>query len=283
MSGLHLRILAKLRHYIREIWYFLSSAIFLRNFGKMLGLSFLLLVFTMWWMRCYTRHGQSSKVGSYVGLQIKEATKKIKNDGFRYVLSDSVFMVDKAPGLVLSQKPEPNSSVKKRRKIYLTVTKQTPDLVNLPGIVGNYDYTQYVKKLSLLGIKFKVREQVFDNREEENTIKYFYFGDQKITDELLREGVKVPMGSTLEFVVSTRTGGSIAVPDLVCLKYSEAEFIVTASNLSFGIVHEDADVADRDEAYVYKQIPDNAGGAVIPFGNTIEIFLSAKIPAGCGD
>lgn len=283
MRKLHERVLDSIRHYAVEGWYFVSSALFLRNVGRMFGILLLLFIFTTWWMRCYTRHGQSSKVGNYTDMRLKEAAKKIRKDGFSYVLSDSVFMVDKEPGLVLDQNPKPAAKVKKRRKIYLTITKQTPDLVSLPDLVGNYDFDQYSKKLKLLGIKTKIRELVFDNKEEENTIKYFYFGEQKITDQLLREGVKVPMGSTLEFVISTRSGGSVAIPDLTCLTLSEAEFLISASNLRLGFVHEDTDVTDAQTAFVYKQNPSFVAGSTIPFGGEIELYISETRPAGCGE
>ncbi len=248
----------------------------------MLGVLALIFFVMSWWMRCYTNHDESVQVEKYIGMRADDAVGKIRSKGFRYVFSDSIFLVDKEPGIVLDQNPHPLARVKERRTIYLTISKSTPDEVNLPGLIGNYDYEQYVKKLKLLGIKARVRERSFDNKLEENTILHFYLGDKKITDDNLREGVKVPMGSVLDFVVSTRTGGSLTVPDLICMKYSEAEFIITSSNLTIGTVNEDDSVFDRDNAYVWKQEPAFAPGITMRIGEQMTVYLTQKVPEGCG-
>jgi D-alanine-D-alanine ligase len=282
MQKLHERLLGRLFYYAKEFWLFVSSHIFLRNFGKMLGILLVLFFMVNWWFSCYTRHGSHRLVGNYTGMALTEAKKKIRKDGFRYVLSDSVFIVDEQPGIVLDQNPKQDAKVKKRRKIYLTITKEEPDLVSLPGLAGNDDYNQYIKKLKLLGVKAKIRESVFDNKLEENTILHFFFEDEKITDGRLQAGVKVPMGTTLEFIVSTRSGGSVELPDLVCNQFAEAEFLITSSGLHVAIDDEATTLPDLQTAYVHRQVPAYAKGQRIAIGDTVRIYLSENLPPNCG-
>lgn len=271
----------KIKGSARELGKFLSSMFFLKNLGLMILIFLGLFLITNWWMRCYTNHGESVKVPEYVGLSLQKAVDKLEQNSFRYLVSDSIFVVDERPGLVLDQHPGAGASVKKNRTIYLTVTKSTPDLVSLPGLVGNYDYEQYVKKLKLLGLKARIRDRQFNNKLEENTILFFYFGDQKITDSELKEGVKVPMGSILEFVITERSGGTVQVPDLLCMTYAEAEFVITASNLVVGTVYERDSLADRAVAFISNQYPEPDPNRMIKLGTPIDLYLSVERPQDC--
>ena len=220
MSKLHIRIWNKLRYFMREFWYFITSTYFLKNFAKIVGIGALLFLFLTWWLSCYTRHGDAVKVGNYVGQNIGQVEKDLKREGFRYVITDSTFLLEKKPGIVTKQTPKPNALVKENRTIYMTITKRNPDEKKLPSLVGNDDYDVYKKKLDRLKIKSKIRRQVFSNKLEPGTIMHFYHGDEKITANTLKKGVKVPMGSMLEFVITTREGGRIQVPKVVCMTFN---------------------------------------------------------------
>lgn len=278
MRKLHLRIWDKIRSGAREFWYFLSSKIFLLNFGKLLGISALLFLFLTLWMRCYTRHGNSVEVGNYVGMTFDDAVDQIEDDDFRYTITDSIFIVDEKPGLVLEQNPPAKAMVKGNRTIYLTITKRVADEVSLPGLVGNYDYNQYARKLKMMGMKCTVKKQVFSNKLEPNSILHFFYGDKKITENDLKDGMKIPMGAKLEFVVTTRAGGRVEVPKLICLSFSEAEFLITSSGLKIGKVIEDSTVSDRANSYVKSQFPINS---MVSMNTRVEVQLTQDKPASC--
>ena len=169
--------------------------------------------------------------------------------------------------------------VKKKRTIYLTVTRKTPDMVLLPKLTGFYHFEQYARKLSQFQVKLEVRERQFNNKYEENTILYLYNGDERITEDDLDRGVQVPRGITLEAVVTERAGSTVSVPDMICTQYSQAEFVITGSQLVIGTVQEDQTVYDRGSAYVYKQNP--AAGSVIRTGQQVDVFLTQRRPASC--
>ncbi len=261
------------------IWQFLKSPIFLKNFAAWILLMGALFFLTTGLLNLYTRHNESVQVGNYIGMSVDEATRRAKDRSFRVVITDSIYIVDQTPNTVLDQDPKPLSRVKQRRRIYLTVTKSTPDAVTLPELVGSYNYDQYTRKLAQLNIRYRIRERQFDSKLEENTILHFYHNDRKIMDADLRQGIKVPMGSTLEFVVTERNTGYVPIPDLVCKTYEAAQFLISANNLSVGNIY--GEVADMNSAYVWRQEPEYVPGQNIRMGEQITIYLTQDRPDGC--
>ena len=88
-------------------------------------------------------------------------------------------------------------------------------------------------------------------------------------------------GSTLEFVITERRTNKMNIPDLVCMGFEAADFLVSSYNLNVGQIFEDATVIDRDKAYVYKQDPVFEVNATINMGAQINIWLTQDLPADC--
>ncbi len=269
-----------LTYYLSEMAQFLRSGIFLRNLAALAAFAVLGIFLLQLVLRFYTRHNESVQVHDYVGMSLNEAIAKARSRNFRIVVTDSIFKVDARPNMVLEQSPAPLSRVKERRRIYLTVTKATPDMVALPDMVGSYNYDQYSRKLAWVNVRSKVRERKFDEKLEENTILHFFYEGKQYTERDVRNGLKVPMGATLEFVVTERLTGMVAVPDLVCKTYEEALFIITSFNLNIGTIHGDG--PGSDQFYIWKQEPAFAPGVTLSAGRQIDLYLSPEKPAGCG-
>ncbi len=266
----------------KEVYLFLSSLFFLKNLAAMVAVIVFLLFLTNWWMQCFTRHGESVQVDNFVGMPLAKAKKVAKHKHFKLQVLDSTWLEGKPPGLILVQTPKPHSRVKEYRTIYLTVTKQQPDLVRLPELAeSSYDYNQYSKKLKRKNIKTKIRGRIFDRRQAVNTILYLYFGNKKITDRDIKEGVKIPMGSELEFVITEKTSLTVEIPQLVCKRYDAAEFLISSSNLKLGTVHEDASVTNRTTAFVWKQVPAYSATQNIPMGEQVELYITQIRPEDC--
>ncbi|HRJ14601.1 MAG TPA: PASTA domain-containing protein [Saprospiraceae bacterium] len=172
---------------------FLRSGIFLRNLAALAAFAVLGIFLLQLVLRFYTRHNESVQVHDYVGMSLNEAIAKARSRNFRIVVTDSIFKVDARPNMVLEQSPAPLSRVKERRRIYLTVTKATPDMVALPDMVGSYNYDQYSRKLAWVNVRSKVRERKFDEKLEENTILHFFYEGKQYTERDVRNGLKVPM------------------------------------------------------------------------------------------
>ncbi|MBK7869642.1 MAG: PASTA domain-containing protein [Saprospiraceae bacterium] len=262
-----------------SIWDFLKSPIFLKNFIAWAGLMLILIFGVNLLLKLYTRHNESVQVGNYIGMSVDEAIRRARDRSFRIVVIDSIDRMGERPGAIIAQDPVPLSRVKQKRRIYVTIVKSIPDNVPLPDLVGSYNYEQYTKKLDLLDIRYKIRDREFDSKLEENTILYFYYNDRKITDADLRNGVEVPRGSTLEFVVTERSTGYVEIPDLVCKTYEAAQFLISTNNLAIGNIY--GEVGDLNSAYVWKQEPAYEPGQMIRMGEQISLYLTEERPASC--
>ena len=278
-TGLWAALKDRAAGFFKELGRFMKSPIFIRNIAGLILLLIVLYWLLQVWLRFYTHHQQTLQVDDYTGMRIEDAIRKAERNSFSVELMDSFFMVDRPAGIVIEQEPQPFDRVKENRTIYLIVTKKTPDEVTLPSLVGNYDYYQYARKLQRLNVRTKIREKQFSSKLEENTILHLYIDGQKITEADLNRGIKAPMGSVVEFVITERNTGRVAIPSLVCKQYDAAVFLITSMNLNLGQVV--GDVPDRESAYVYRQEPPYDPDATIPMGTTINIYLTSARPSGC--
>jgi D-alanine-D-alanine ligase len=226
----------------------------------------------------YTSHGQSVELPNFVDMPRAEATEIADDLGLSIKFEKGSFDPNRQAGLVVLQHPKAGAGVKKNRSVYLTVLTDEAPLIQLPGLVGNYDYTQYTNRLEKTAdIRSKIREQVYDPKQEENTILHFFYEDRKITDADLKAGVKVPQGSELEFVVTIRQTGEVRVPDFKCQRFGRVEFQLDASDLLVGDIH--GNVSDRSEAFVVRTEP--PGGKMVPVGSKFDIYLAQRRPDSC--
>ncbi len=264
---------------LKEAWSFISSPIFLKNFGLMLA-SFLFLIFlTARWLHCYTRHGKMLPVPDFAGLDVAEAQRAAKESSMEIVVRDSIWLDNKRGGIVLEQDPKEGSFVKSDRKIYVRISREKPDEVSLPELAGADHFDQYRRLLNQRNLKLKIKERVFRPKYAENTILYLVYEKKKITINDLKDGhIKVPQGSTIEAVVTKKTTDYASVPDLICSTLSEARFLADAVKLQLETI-KDPSVANPEDAFVWKQTP--AAGSRLNFGQSVKVYLTREIPANC--
>ncbi|MEZ4920498.1 MAG: PASTA domain-containing protein [Saprospiraceae bacterium] len=239
-----------------------------------------IFLMTFWWLKCYTNHGESVQVPSYVGMNVAEAAKKARNRNFRVALADSVYMPGKAPGQVVSQDPDAESRVKEGRTIYFTITKSNPDIVKLPDLRGGDDYELYSRKCSRLGLKPRIVARIPDPKSEPNTIVDVIHRGDTITRDI-RYGYTLAMGATVDFVVTEQIALEVEIPDCICQTYGAAKFLLSTSNLSVGSVIKDGTVIDEETAYVWRQTPAFKPGEMMRVGEQVDLYLTQEIPDGC--
>ncbi len=275
------KIKAKLKRWATEVWYFLKSFTFWKNFVGIIAMFAIFLLLTSWWMRCYTNHGESLQVHDYIGMDLDDAMKKANDRSFSIVVNDSIYVEGKAPNMVISQNPNPLSRVKEKRKIYLTVTKQVAELMTLPSLYGgNDDYVSFQRKLKRIGVNSRIVGRRFSSKLEENTVLEVIFKGDTITEQL-DSRYQVAKGSTIDFVVTERGGGKVPIPNLICQKYDGARFIVGNFNLNVGSIIEDATVTNKNNAYIWKQVPKYRKGGKLRIGEQIDLYLTQRKPDNC--
>jgi UDP-N-acetylmuramate--alanine ligase len=271
---------SRLRRIGIEIYCFFTAPLVVKNCLGMLGLIFGVFALTFWWMRCFTNHGESVEVPNYEKMSFREAERKAESRGFRVAVSDSLYQVGTPMGVVLKQSPVVGSRVKADRTIYFTVSKNNPDVVKLPDLSGTDDYDQYAKKLLRLDLRPRILARVPNDKLEVNTILEVLCKGDTITEKL-RKGFFTDKGSVIDLIVSQKETSEVSIPDLTCHTFDEAKFLLSASNLTVGSVAAGADVTDRETAWVWRQSPRFDASSVLKVGQSIDVYLVQKRPAGC--
>lgn len=264
---------------LAAVWAFLKTPFVLRN---LLGILLMVVgsIWLVWWsLKLYTKHGESVQIPDYVGMDVRDAQRKAEKQDFKIVVIDSFFDSNKRANVIYQQTPDPLQRAKKGRTIYVSKYRTMADSVMLPTFIGaSYDFDQYRAKLRRQDINAVIKERVFA-RDEPNSIRYFLYNGRKIDNDMLRRGVKVPKGSTLEFVVTERITDDVALPDLVCKTYDAAAFMLSSANL---VVKETIGAEGNEQnAYVYRQEPPFQPGQMVAKGSAVTLYLSEYRPADC--
>lgn len=270
----------KIRRFGVELYAYLTAPFVVKNYLGMLALLAGLFTLTFWWLKCYTNHGESVQVPSYVGMDLREAARKARSRNFDVAVSDSIYMPGKAPGEVIMQDPKAESRVKEGRTIYFIVTKNNPDIIKLPALAGSDDYELYSRKLSRLGLKPRIISRVADPKVEPNVIVQVLYRGDTITRDI-RRGFTVEMGATIDFVVSEAVTLTVSIPDCVCQTLDAAKFLVQTSDLSVGAIIPNGTVTDPETAYVYRQSPKYDANGIMRKGEQIDLYITQDKPREC--
>ena len=280
------KIWQKIKHFGLEVFAFLTSKVFIKNFAGVIGMLIVLFFFTTTWLKCYTNHGEAIHMTNYVGKNLLDVKSEAKKKGFQIVV-DSIPSSDvnkNFPALtVLDQDPKPDALVKEKRTVYLAVKKAGFEYVELPQLDGsNESFSLYKKQLEQRNIVYTYKDKL-DSRVAENTILDVFYKGEEITDDV-RDGkfMKIPTFSKtpITIVISKKGYGNTNVPNIVCKTLSEAKLILENSNLTINF-EADQTVVDKDNAYVWLQNP--AAGSSIRFGEQVKLRLTQNLPDDCDD
>jgi UDP-N-acetylmuramate--alanine ligase len=263
---------------------FLVSKTLWKNLLLMAVVAVLLVFMLQQALKWYTRHGQQIPLPEYVGESIETATEDAEKRSFRIVVSDSIYIVGRRGGIILDQIPQAHELVKKDRKIYVTITKSQPDMValdDLPPMYGrSFERTARVLQVAH-NIESRIRGQTYDPGPEGHIMGVIFDGDTIIDRGTILKKVEIPVGSTMEFIVSEQRGGMVEIPDLVCRSLDEAEFIISSHKLRVGSTSLRGNVEDLQRAFVVEQDPPFDSGEKIRMGNAINLVLSSEKPELC--
>lgn len=272
----------KLKGIAFGIWYFISSKVFLINLAILAIVLTLLFFLTNVWMKSYTKHGTALEVRNFIGMDINDAMRLSSKDKINLLVIDSSTYNPKIEGgVILEQSPGEGTMVKEQRSIYLTLSKYIPNDVILPDLVGNYDATNYARKLQRKGLKSQIGRKVFDANQQPNTILFIEIEGKKYTDDDISKGVSIAEGKTIDLIVTEQGGTVTDLPDINCLTYAEAKFILSSYSLNIGSTINDATVKDQNQSYVWKQRPVFSPGKKINIGAPVDLFLTQFKPSTC--
>ncbi len=228
-------------------------------------LAFVILIFFT--LGVYTRHGEGLPVPKLKGLSVEEAVKVLEDQGFRYQI-DSVYLLDKDPGIVIEQDPDANTNVKQNRTIYLTINTRQAPIIKFPDIQGR-TYLEANAILNNFGLKIGDTTYVAD--VSLNVVLKATFGGNSMA-----RGQDIPKGSRVNLVLGDGKGaGEVDIPDLIGLTLSEAMFPLKQSSLNIGLVTYEGTITDSVGARIKKQTPAPADSLKkVPVGTQIDVILS---------
>lgn len=272
------KIWIKLKHFGLEVFAFISSKIFLKNFAGILAMSMFFLFMTTTWLKCYTDHGEGIHMANFEGMNLLDVKDFAKEQGFDIVVDS--FDASKTPLEVLEQHPKPDALVKEKRTVYLRVQQIKKNTIGIPELSGaNEDADEYSKDLKGKGF-LVTREYKLDSRVAENTVLQIFYNDEDITDKVRDNKMeKIPKESKLKLIVSEQGYTNTSVPNIVCKTYEEARFILESNNLVIGSIDSDDTINDKYTAYVWHQDP--KAGSPIKYGESVKFRITQYLPDGC--
>ena len=236
------------------------------------GIIFLFLQMLSW----ITKHGEHLTVPSVIGKRTTDAIKMLESQGFEVEIQDSIYTDTASNGIVLKQLPDPNSTVKVNRTIFLTVNRITPPMIEMPKLEG-------------LSLRFALDLLDRNHLQLEDTIfkPDFMQGsvlEQQYNGGRIPEKTKIMWGSKITLVVA---GGledkQMMVPDLVGLTYSQAKAYLEENRISLGatIPYPGNTIRDTAAAFVYKQNPERFNEEKQPnyirSGQLMDLYISAEM------
>jgi eukaryotic-like serine/threonine-protein kinase len=194
-----------------------------------------------------TKHGKYQKVPAVVGLNIDQATKELNSKGFDVEIQDSIY-VDTAVRLsVMKQTPEPDAVVKSNRTVYLTINRAIPPMTAMPSMIG-FSFRSAEMMLASLGLK--LGDTSYKPDIAKNSVL-----EQLFQGKPIAPNTKVPMGSTIDFVLGSGVGtAEMNVPNLTGMSLSEARSYLQTMNINVGAIMPST-LAGSNDAYVYKTNP----------------------------
>ena len=266
------------RHYLTRIktinlFRFLTNRPFWVNLLAAVFLAFLLIFLVLQLLGMITRHGEYLRVPSVLGKKTDEAVKFLESKGFDVNIVDSVYTDTAHMGIVLKQSPDPNSTVKVNRTIYLTVNRLTLPLVDMPALEGKtLNFALYILDRSHL----KLGDTIYKPDFMKGSVL-----EQQFKGKAITPGTKIPWGSAVDLVVGKGLDGTpIPVPSLLGMTYSEARAILDSSGIGISLVV-DPDVKDTLASFIYKQSPpklnENKEPVYMQSGQIMDLWISAEM------
>ena len=260
-----------------EFLRFLISKFFLKHLGLAIGITVVVFLITMLYLRIYTHHGQARPVPDFFALTPEEVEETARDNKLEYKIIDSVYTNIVERGTVFEQNPKPGFKVKKNRTIFLTINATNPERVQMPNLVG-LTLRQANAIIETSGLEMGRRIYVPDLAIN-NVLRQLHKG-QKI-----EEGDTLVKGASIDLVLGKGLSNrKTIVPDLISMSITRAESRIIDASLNLGAVTYDNTVTNEEDsmnAFVWKQNPEFDEDNLIQLGSPVYLWLtldSVKLP-----
>lgn len=228
-------------------------------------------------LRTITRHNHELSVPDFAGMKIDEAAALAGTYGLRVEVTDSVYIRGMERGVVSRQNPMPGSSVKKNRRILLTINSVVPRQSTVPSVTG---YSLRQAKTELIASGLKVGRLIYTQDIATNNVLA-----QQYRGEDIAPGTSINSGTAIDLVLGLNPKDSTTfVPNVIGYKYQMATELLLDNSLNIYDCMFDNTVttySDSLEAYVYGQYPPASDSISVRIGSSVSLYLSkdvTKIP-----
>jgi eukaryotic-like serine/threonine-protein kinase len=253
-----------------DFFRFLVSKTFMRHLLLAVAITVIILLVTLVWLKIYTHHGQAISVPNLTGLTYDEARDVLSSRRLNVEILDSIYANDMPRGTVVKQNPAPNSKVKVRRRIFVTMNAVNPEKVSMPNLVTLSD-RQAILALANAGLE--LGEISYKPDFAVNSVL-----QQKLNGSVIEEGTMVEKGSRIDLVLGMGLSSeTTAVPDLQGMNLVTAKAAIADRYLNFGIATYDQSVQNEEDslnAWVHRQNPDYDGFSRVNKGMEVFVWLT---------
>lgn len=224
------------------------------------SIGILMVVFLL--IKIYARQGKEYKLPDVVGFSMNQLEEDNPLD-LNYVVLDSIYHPGEAGGIIIVQTPKAGTMIKKNRKIYLTITADSPENISVPAL-EDITLKQAVNLLSRTNLQ--VGTLTFVESPYNVVLGASYDGRQLV------KGDPVPMGARVDLTVGTGDAtASGTVPFAIGKTSAKAHSAIFAASMNVGREHFNG-VQDKKTAVVVQQDPDYTGVTQYPFGTPVELW-----------
>ncbi len=248
---------ARLSRSKRAVYKFVRSRTFLYGTAGLVGL-FLIMNYLV--MPLYVYHGGTLSVPDVIGIQFEEAKQRLNEAGLVAFQGETILDNEHSAGIVLTQNPLPNATVKYGRHIYLT-TCGGELLVAVPALRGR----------SLRDARFALERNGLKLGSVENQVSDSY-PMNTIISQTVASSERLKKGMSVGVVVSS--GRAIAtttpVPSVTGKSLREARKMLEFVGLRLGNVTYQVNI-DLLPNTIVDQIP--PAGTAVESGAPVDLFV----------
>lgn len=249
---------------------FLKTRTFKVNALAAVGITILLILFVVVFLRIYTNHGDSVEIPELKGKSMDEAANILEDKDLRYEIRDSVYSPDLPPGTVLDQYPKPGMKVKENRMIFITLCAISQEKIPMPQLT-DISLRQAENLIETAGLT--AGSVQYEPSEFPNLVL-----EQRINGKVVAKGEMIPKGSRVDLVVGSNGEGlTIELPSLIGLTLNDAKTKAEENSLTIGTITYDESVSTEDQkeqAVIWKQSPDPATTLEIDRGSALDIWMT---------
>ncbi len=232
-----------------------------------LGIFAIALIFfvVVQWLSYFTLHDESMRIPDFEGSHIDSLSAYTSANGLRMHVMDSVYDDHLPAGTIVKQDPPPQSYVKPRRKIYVSIVATSPEMVVMPNL-KDLSIRQAIEVLEMN--KLSIGHLKFVDGFDRNAVQFQLFNNDTILP-----GTELIKSSPITLVISRGMHNPLnPVPFLIGLNRRQALRALYSSGFNIGNIQPGID--KEDGLYrVFEQSPMYEKHSVLEPGSSISFSL----------